>query len=912
MKKLKIYLSTLFIFLSISAGVLNAAELKLTWNTTEELPATLGAENQPGLAGPFTGVYNDVVIMAGGANFPDGAPWYPTKDGGKSYKTYHKAIFILSENEQGQMHWQQAETSLPEIVGYGATVSHPEYGVICIGGERKDPPVDGKQKFTLSDKVFSLKWEDGEIVINDNFPNLPAATTALSAALVGDLIYVVAGDSGNGATKNFWKLDLAKAKTELKWEALNPWQGSARILPVFAAQNDGSGNSLYLFSGRNVHADAVGKKKVDLLTDVWRYDIKAGQWHQLPDIALKNEDPRCIMAGSAVAVGIHHILLIGGASGDLFQKVEFDIPEQIAQAEAAGKTKLAAQLRKDKWNDYDNHPGFSKSIIAFHTVTKTYAEIGKIAGKSPVTCTAVKLGEQIIIPSGEIHPAVRTANTLVFKMEKESSFGALNYTILGGYLSLIVLNGLYFSKKIKSTDDFFKAGSRIPWWAAGISIFVTQLSSMTFLAIPAKIYATDWRLLVSAFAILAVAPFIIMFFLPFYRRLNVTTAYEYLELRFNVFVRCFGSIAFMLLQFSRIGFVLWLPSIALSAASGMDVDLCIILMGILCVIYTCLGGMEAVVWTDVSQAVVLLGGALVCLFIIIWNIPGDIADFISIAEADDKFRLLDFRWNPGSNAFFTIFAGALCANFISYGTDQAVVQRYLTTKNEKDAAKSIWTNALLAIPASCLFFMIGTALYVYYKTQPELLNPIMGRTEEIFPAFIIEQLPNGIAGLLIAAVFAASMSSLDSSMNSVSAAVTTDFYRRFKKNISEESCLRVARIVSIIIGLLGIFFALAMVHSDIKSIWDHMAFYIGLFGGGLGGVFFLGIFTKRCNGMGASCGLILSGVLQFCLKEYSDMNPWFFAFTGLAACFIIGYIASSFFKSEKSIKDLTIYDLKRS
>jgi len=891
------------------------SELTLEWDKVAPIPVGTSGEKQAGLAGAFTGISNDAIILAGGANFPDGLPWKLNENGEKSAKTYHRDIFVLTKVTDGDSHkkvWHLTKNQLDIGWSYGASVSHPSHGVICLGGEYKTPPDDqGKQVLSRSDKVFSLVWDGKNVIVNNQFPKLPATVSGHQAVLVGDVVYVLAGDAGEGPTKHFWKLDLSVKAEARKWVELEPWAGSPRILPVVAAQNDGSGMSLYMFSGRHLYNDEMGKKKVDLLSDAWRYEIKSGRWSRLADIALKGESPRCVMAGSAIPSGVHHILIIGGADGKLFKKVEFDIPDKIRGLEASGLRNEADILDKNKMADYNSHPGFSKDILAFHTVTGTFVKIGEIQGPSPVTSSAVKWGDEIIVASGEIHPAVRTDNTLVFKLTRNTAFGTFNYIVLAIYLIAILLNGLYFSRKVKGTDDFFKAGSRIPWWAAGISIFGTQLSAMTFIAIPAKIYGTDWRILVGQFSIIIVAPFIIIFFLPFYRRLNVTTAYEYLEKRFNVFVRCFGSISFLLLQFSRIGIVLWLPSIALSVATGMDVNLCILLMGIFCIIYTSLGGMEAVIWTDVTQVVILGVGALLCLIYIAIQSPVPWNEMMEIADADHKFRLLDFRWEPGSVAFATILLGTVCQNFISYGTDQAVVQRYMTTKDEAASRKSIWTNAILAIPASFIFFLIGTALYVYYKLQPEQLAPEVSKVEAIFPLYIVENLPSGFAGLLIAAVFAASMSSLDSAMNSSSAAVTTDFYRRFKSNTSEKSCLFVARVVTIVIGILGTGFALLLAHSDIKSIWDQFAFFLGLFGGGLGGVFILGIFTKRANGLGAACGLIISGMVQFWLLEFSDINKWFFAFTGLFSCLIIGYIASLLFKNNKPIKGLTIYTINQ-
>ena len=218
--------------------------------------------------------------------------------------------------------------------------------------------------------------------------------------------------------------------------------------------------------------------------------------------------------------------------------------------------------------------------------------------------------------------------------------------------------------------------------------------------------------------------------------------------------------------------------------------------------------MEAVIWTDVAQVIILGGGAIYCLVWIAAGFPGGWNGMVELADANGKFRLLDFRWDLATPAFGVVLLGTICQNFLSYGTDQAVVQRYLTTRDEKSAARGIWMNGVLSIVASFIFFGIGSALYSHFKMSPDLLDLGITSPEALFPYYIVTSLPAGLAGLLIAGVFAASMSSIDSSMNSVSAAVTTDFYRRFGRNVTEVSALRVARGTVVIVGILGTALAL--------------------------------------------------------------------------------------------------------
>ena len=648
---------------------------------------------------------------------------------------------------------------------------------------------------------------------------------------------------------------------------------------------------------------------------------KADLWTKLADVGTDLSDKKsvCVMAASGTSLGASHIAIFGGAPGALFREVEQELPRQAEALRTAGKTAEADALTAKRWRLYTAHPGFSRDILVYHTITDTWAlmgtvpesEIGGLTVGSHVTTVAVEWGKDIVIPSGEVRPGVRSPKVWIARLAPKVGFGAINYTVLGIYLAALVAMGFFFSKRENSTNDFFKAGGRIPWWAAGLSVFGTQLSAITFMAIPAKSFATDWTFFIGNMMIIVVAPFIVFLFLPFYRRLNVTTAYEYIEMRFNVVVRLVASFMFILFQFARIGIVLFLPSIALSVVTGIDIRICIAAMGVLSILYTVMGGIEAVIWTDVIQVFVLLGGAILVLCMIPSHVEGGFAGMVEIAQDADKLRMLNFHFNLKGPTFWVLVLGGLGANVISYGSDQAVIQRYLTTKTEKDAARGIWLNGVLTIPASIIFFGLGTALYAFFKSNPEGLSPVMAKTDAIFPWFIVTQLPVGLAGLLIAGVFAAAMSSLDSSMNSVATAFTTDFYRRFRPGVADEKCLVVARWATAVIGVCGMAFALAMATWDIKSLWEQFAKYIGLFGGGLGGLFVLAIFTRRTNWRGAMVGLVGSAGLQFFLKTNETVHGVLFAATGMLSCFVIGYLASLVLPGdERDLEGLTVYTLK--
>ncbi len=487
-----------------------------------------------------------------------------------------------------------------------------------------------------------------------------------------------------------------------------------------------------------------------------------------------------------------------------------------------------------------------------------------------------------------------------------TTLGWANWLVLSFYLATMVGIGLYFSRRENTTEDFFLAGRRIPWWAAGISIFGTQLSAITFMAIPAVAFADNWVRMIGNLMILAVIPLVIQFFLPFFRRLNVSTAYEYLERRFHVSVRVMSSTLFMVFQLGRMGAVLYLPAIALSAVTGVDVYGCIVLMGVLATAYTVLGGIEAVIWTDVIQVVVLLGGAILCLIVVAAKVGGfDVV--VSVASASNKFHMINLYLTPNAFSLWVMVVGGFFTAIVPYTTDQTVVQRYLTTRDEKQAAKSLWLNFAMTIPAAVIFYGLGTALYVFYHSNPDLARP--DQIDQIVPWFVVNELPPGIAGLVIAGIFAAAMSSLDSSMNSVATAFVTDVYRRFNSDVSDHSCLRVAKWLTLLLGVIGTAIASIMATVEIKYLFDFFNGMVGLFGGGMAGVFLLAVFTRRASTRGVILGLIVGTGVTAGVAYTTDISFYLYAAIGCIVCVTIGFAFSFVWPDRgRELAGLTIHD----
>jgi SSS family transporter len=473
-----------------------------------------------------------------------------------------------------------------------------------------------------------------------------------------------------------------------------------------------------------------------------------------------------------------------------------------------------------------------------------------------------------------------------------------DYAVLGVYLGVIVLMGVYLSGRNRSTSDFFLGSRSIPWWAAGLSIYGTQLSSITFMAMPAKTYDTDWTYILVNACILLVAPVLVAFYVPFFHNLNVTSAYEYLEQRFNRAVRLFSSALFIVFQLGRLSIVLFLPALALATVSDTNVYLCIALMGGLAILYTFLGGIQAVIWTDVLQAVVLLGGALVSLAIALMSVENP----LSTAYNAGKLRLVDWSWDFTAATIWVMLPGNFASVLSTYTTDQAVIQKYLTTASARKAVQSIWTNAVMTVPSTLIFFGMGTALWVYYHTYPEKLNRGLAN-DAIFPWFIVQQLPAGVAGLVVAALFAAAQSTVSSSMHSMSTAIMVDFYQPARPRSTDIERLRLARWLTVILGGAGTTAALLMATYNIRSLYDTFLTLLSLLGGSVAGIFALGIFTRRANGPGVLIGAAISAALVFAVRALTSIHFFLYAAIGLTACVALGYLISFVF-SKRTVNSL--------
>ena len=803
------------------------------------------------VSGHFAGIVDGQLTTWGGCNFPD----VPCADGGQKV-FYPKA--------------------------YGASVAVPGE-TIYIGGMDENG----------SDASVSPS----------NLPSLPKPLDNFAACFGVDRIFVAGGQTNGILNRDVYALDWPDGK---EWVKLCELPDEGRLQPCMAVQNAPEGKALYIFGGWTPQPPLGGVVNTKGL----KLNLKTFEWQETSSSTIsaspfkgevgRGSGSEALVGSCCAPCGYSHILFFGGVNYDIFLSA------------IQGKQDSLYLRHEPSWYK------FRSDVLAYHTITDSWMTIPGDTALARAGAALTPIYQIVNSKSsngkwcwfysgGETMPGIRSDKISRIETKHDTHFGWLNWTVLILYLVAMLGMGIYFMRRENGAEDFFKGGGRIPWWAAGISIYATMLSAITYMAIPAKAYATDWTYYPMLWMIPVVGFPVIWYYLPYFRRLKAASAYAILEERFNLATRMMASTLFCIFMVARMALVMYLPSLALTAVTGIDIYLCIILMGLVTIVYCTMGGVEAVIWGDVVQGCILVGGAIFAALYLWGNTEGGFSGAWQLAVDNDKMRLFIWSLDYRRVTFWVaIIGGGIANNLISYTSDQTVIQRYMTTKDEKSAGRSILVNGFMSVFISVAFYFIGTGLYTFYKTHPQSLDITMQQGDAIFPYFMMSQMPAGIAGLLIAAIFAATMSTISSNINSVSTAFSVDFIQRFRPSIKDATLLRVARWTCIVSGLMGLGIALLMATWDIASLLDYFNTILGLLTSGLGGLFVMAVFFPRIKGAAALTGFIAGELVVFLMYLYTDVNFFLFGATGIVVSVITAWLVSHavsekcIVKSEKS------------
>lgn len=505
----------------------------------------------------------------------------------------------------------------------------------------------------------------------------------------------------------------------------------------------------------------------------------------------------------------------------------------------------------------------------------------------------------------------------------------LDYIIVAVSVLLAIGMGMYFAHRQKDTSTYFAGGGRIPAWAVGISIFATLISSVTFLAYPGAAYEGNWILLVQGLMVPIVLVALIGIIVPLFRRVIRLSTYEYFERRFGLFARLYSSFAFTLGHFSKAGTVFYLVSMALATFLNINIYTIVMILGVTIIILTLLGGMEAIVWMDVVQGALLIGGGVICVALLLFLPEGGPAEAMRIAGEYNKIDFGPYTWDFTECTFVVMVLNGIFYALQKYGTDQTIVQRYLTARSDREAKKAAFIGVLMSVPIWAMFMFIGTLLFAYYHSAGAPLLPDDIKADEVFPYFIANQLPVGIRGLIVAALAAAAISSLDADLNCLSAIAVQDYYARFRPNSTDNDKLRFGKWMVVVAGLAAVGVACLYISWGGEGVLGALFSLYAIFSAGIVGIFLLGLFSRRANKQGLYIGIAAAVIFTAYAVLTStkvdidgdgikstllDLGEWNFkhhkfmlgVYSHLIVL-VVGYLASFLFKTPLADKSLTIY-----
>jgi len=477
------------------------------------------------------------------------------------------------------------------------------------------------------------------------------------------------------------------------------------------------------------------------------------------------------------------------------------------------------------------------------------------------------------------------------------------------YIVGIAVFGGSFFKKNRSSASFTLGDKNVPGWVVTMSIFATFVSSISYLALPGNAFQSNWNAFAFSLSLPIASYISVMFFVPLYRKINSPSAYTYMEQRFGAWARIYVSICYLFTQLMRIGTILYLLALTLNAITGWNIAIIIIFTGLIVAVYSMLGGISAVLWTDAIQGIILIFGAVVCVGFIIFSMPEGPFQIVEIAVDNNKFSLGSFSTSLAESTFWVVLVYGVFINLQNYGIDQNYVQRYMASKSDKEAKRSALVGGVMYVPVSALFLFIGTALFAYYQSAATLPIELqdVGKSDRVFPYFIVKVLPTGMSGLLVASIFAAGMSTISTSFNSAATVFLTDYYHQyFKKTSTDKESLKVLYLSSLIISIIGIVIGIAMI--NVKSALDAWWKLASIFSGGMLGLFLLGVVSNQKNVLGAILGVIAGLIvimwlsLSSILFEGDSVGNSFHSYLtivfGTITIFLVGFLVSIFIKNQ--------------
>ncbi|MCF8339370.1 MAG: sodium:solute symporter [Chitinophagaceae bacterium] len=429
----------------------------------------------------------------------------------------------------------------------------------------------------------------------------------------------------------------------------------------------------------------------------------------------------------------------------------------------------------------------------------------------------------------------------------------IDYCIILVVLGITLYMGFRFAKKEQTTENFFLSKGNFPSWALGLSLLSTLISSVTFLGYPAQGYSGNWILLVQGLMVPVVLLGTIWFIVPLFRKVIGLSTYEYFEKRFGGFARYYSSSSFIIRQFAGMGTVLFLIAVAIHEMTNISPFIVLLIVGVVLIVVNLKGGMQAVIWLDVFQGFMLFASGIICLMVLVFSIKGGIPEAIKVANANNRTGFGPYDWSFSHLTLVVMIINGAFYAIQKYGTDQTVVQRYLSAKTDQSAARASLLGISLTVPIWTIFMLIGTTLFVFFKQNP--LPPGM-KAEAVFPHFIITQLPIGLIGFIVAALISAAICSLSADLNALAAVGIEDYYKKIRPGKADKEYLQMSKRFIVVAGILSMAIGALYILSGNEGVLGIIFTIYAIFSGGIVGIFLLGLFSARTNWQGMNIGIV--------------------------------------------------------
>jgi SSS family transporter len=547
-------------------------------------------------------------------------------------------------------------------------------------------------------------------------------------------------------------------------------------------------------------------------------------------------------------------------------------------------------------------------VWAFHDITDTWHQIGRLQEPATGGVLAPVNDESCLWMDARTADGKTVPASVMKFLNATKRITTLDWGVIGAYFVGIGIVGFWFARRQKDAEGYALGGRHMKWWATAISMAASHISTISFMAIPALVAGMGLVANSTAIFILATMIFSAYVTFPLLRRLKITSSYAYLEQRFGLSLRLIGSFQSIITQLmGRIGIVVMLPALAISSMTGISPWISVLAMGLFTTIYSTAGGFEAVIWTDVFQGILMFVGFILIGVLSFAHIDGGLDAFMTYGKQMERFNffITDFDLTLPM-LWYSLFTLVIAT--MSFASDAGTAQRVLATPL-KDVRKFSYAQGVISIGVAALSAFVGLSLFAFFKSSPEFLSPVM-KNDQMVPIFLVNMVPTGLAGLLLATLFAAAMANVSATVNLCAVMFAEDFYKRFNKKATGRSEMRVMQVATFVSGLFGTGMALWLLSLPMPTLWETFTRIMALLGGGFGGVFILGMFTRRTHEIGAVIGVIVSCFVAYFI-QFSELDiHW----SGLGllitlSCIVFGYFSSLIIPwKRKDLTGLTVWD----